>query len=324
MPFHIKIAVLSVLGVISLVFVREMFLLIDLLRCSRRKEISKSRIFSKPAIVFHVLAVIGLLCFGYGMLIEPYWLDVNEIAISTDKLGDVKLRVVQISDLHCDMKIRNEKKLIEIINAAEPDIIVFTGDAINSREAGPIFRQTMRSLKAKIAKLAVEGNWDGGTTKDNLIKGTGFEILDRQNRRFEKDGQEFYISGLTFGDGEYTDQLLSTNSPEIFNILLYHSPDLIEDVAKYNVDLYLAGHTHGGQIALPFYGAVLTFSKFGKKYESGLYRVGKTDLYVNRGVGMEGGTAPRARFFARPEIAIFDIGGKNFATEEGEEKRAKR
>jgi len=76
------------------------------------------------------------------------------------------------------------------------------------------------------------------------------------------------------------------------------------------VDVYLCGHTHGGQIALPFYGALTTLSKHGKKYEAGLYHEGNTRLYVNRGIGLEGGKAPPMRFFARPEITVFEIGPK--------------
>jgi predicted MPP superfamily phosphohydrolase len=60
-------------------------------------------------------------------------------------------------------------------------------------------------------------------------------------------------------------------------------------------------------VALPWYGALITFSKFGKKYESGLYRVGTTTLYVNRGLGLEPRPGPQVRFLARPEIAVFDI-----------------
>lgn len=89
---------------------------------------------------------------------------------------------------------------------------------------------------------------------------------------------------------------------------MYHSPDLVEDLPPNAVDLYVAGHTHGGQVALPFYGALVTLSRFGKKYEAGLYHVGDTTLYVNRGIGMEGGPAPRVRFCARPEITVFEIG----------------
>ncbi|MEJ2705392.1 MAG: hypothetical protein P8Z79_23375, partial [Sedimentisphaerales bacterium] len=82
---------------------------------------------------------------------------------------------------------------------------------------------------------------------------------------------------------------------------------LIEDITDFPVDLYLAGHTHGGQVALPFYGALVTLSEYGKEYESGKYQVGTTTLYVNRGIGMEGGPVPRVRFWARPEITVFEV-----------------
>ena len=92
-----------------------------------------------------------------------------------------------------------------------------------------------------------------------------------------------------------------------FKIFLFHYPDCLEEMAQNNVDLYLAGHTHGGQVAMPFYGALMTVSAFGKKYEHGLHKMGETYLYVNRGIGMEGGKAPRVRFCARPEITLFEV-----------------
>src|SRR4030095_12196171 len=86
-----------------------------------------------------------------------------------------------------------------------------------------------------------------------------------------------------------------------------HYPDLIKEVASLKVDLYCAGHTHGGQVALPLYGALITFSKYGKQYEAGLYHEGETWLYVNRGVGCEGGNAPRVRSWARPEVTVIEV-----------------
>ena len=73
------------------------------------------------------------------------------------------------------------------------------------------------------------------------------------------------------------------------------------------MNLYLCGHTHGGQVALPFYGALVTLSRQGKKFEAGKYTIGKTLLYVNRGIGLEAWPAPPVRFLVRPEIAVFDI-----------------
>ena len=94
-----------------------------------------------------------------------------------------------------------------------------------------------------------------------------------------------------------------------FTLLLYHSPDLMPQAACSGVDLFLAGHTHGGQIRFPLVGAVVTSSRYWKRYEMGLYAEGNTQLYVSRGIGMEGLGAPRARFFCPPEIALFELRG---------------
>lgn len=93
-------------------------------------------------------------------------------------------------------------------------------------------------------------------------------------------------------------------------ILLYHcpEPDIID--AKYapRIDLMVAGHIHGGQVALPLYGALATLSRFGKQFEQGFYADAQgLPLYVSRGIGMEGGDMPRVRFAARPELAVIEL-----------------
>lgn len=100
------------------------------------------------------------------------------------------------------------------------------------------------------------------------------------------------------------------NNPSTpFTLLLYHSPDLMPEAARAGVDLFLAGHTHGGQIRLPLIGALVTSSIYWKRYEMGLYTEGHTRLYVSRGIGMEGLGAPRARFLCPPEIELFELRG---------------
>jgi predicted MPP superfamily phosphohydrolase len=307
MPFIEKVLVLGVFGLGALVAGVEICFLVDFLRCRVKPDSRKSKLFSKPAMVVHVLALVGLVCYCYGYFVEPYSVQVNRMTIATDKLKDTSFTVVQISDMHCDTKMRNEEKLVRIVNEIAPDVIVFTGDAINSEKAGGLFRKTMKSLDAKVAKLAVRGNWFERIESSEMFEGTGFRVLEKKSVNLEKDGETINVAGLNFWDLQSGKYLLRYNDPDKFNIFLYHTPDLVEDIASSNVDLYLAGHTHGGQVCLPFYGAILTFSKFGKKYEAGRYKVGDTELYVNRGLGMEGGKAPRVRFFARPEIAVFDI-----------------
>jgi predicted MPP superfamily phosphohydrolase len=89
---------------------------------------------------------------------------------------------------------------------------------------------------------------------------------------------------------------------------LYHTPDLAPVAAAQGVDLQLSGHTHGGQVRLPFFGALFTSSLYGKKFEAGRYQVGALTLYVSRGIGLEGKGAPRARFLCPPEMILWEIG----------------
>lgn len=262
---------------------------------------------SKAAPLIHALAIIGIICFAYGYFIEPYWIEVTTVEIQTEKLKDTSLRLLHISDMHCE-RPRNEKTLVKLINALEPDIIVFTGDSLNASNALPTFKETLNNLNAKLGKFAVRGNFDIWFWNDlDLFAGTGFEALDAKTVILQKDGEKFHITGLNCKHPSLFSEVLAKIPDDSFSIFLYHFSDLVEDLEYFNVDLYLCGHTHGGQIAMPLYGALITLSKFGKKYEAGMYNVGDTIMYVNRGIGMEAGVAPRVRFLARPEITLFEI-----------------
>ncbi|MCI0491210.1 MAG: metallophosphoesterase [Blastocatellia bacterium] len=269
---------------------------------------SKRARFSRRMVL--VLAALGIVCISYGYFIEPYWPSVTRVSIRSSKLsaGSRPIRIVHISDLHCDPEPRLEARLPDIIAAEEPDIIVFTGDAINSPAAAPAFKELLRRLVNVAPTFTVRGNWDTAFWRNiDLTEGTGAKELDGQTAVIEIDSLPVRIAGLPAGEEREIAKLLDGLPPDDFTVFLYHYPDEIEAVARHGVDLYCAGHTHGGQIALPFYGALVTFSRFGKKYEAGLYRVQDTWLYVNRGIGMEGGDAPRVRFCARPEVTVIEV-----------------
>jgi predicted MPP superfamily phosphohydrolase len=256
----------------------------------------------------HGVSLVGLACFFYGYAIEPSWIDVTTVTIHTPKLLHSSFRILHFSDLHCERTERNEGRLITIINELEPDIILFTGDTLNTRQALPRFQRTMNALRARLGKYAVRGNYDIWSLHDlELFHGTGFTVLDGQRVHVLNDDDTLCLAGVSPAASEQFSSVLATCPVGNYTIFLYHYPDLIEDLAHLSVDLYLAGHTHGGQVALPLYGALLTLSKYGKKYESGAYQVGETLLYVNRGIGMEGGVAPRVRFGSRPEITVFHV-----------------
>jgi uncharacterized protein len=258
----------------------------------------------------HLVFYIGLLCFLYSYFIEPYWLQVSRLTIYTDKLKKTDLRIVQISDLHCDTKIRTEIKLAEVVNSLKPDIVVFTGDTINSQAALPLFKAVMKNIQCR-KKYAVLGNIDEWYWKNlDLFSGTGFQLLNKDCIRLAKNNENFSICGINYSRPDRLAQVFKISVVSDFRILLYHTPDLIKAASAAGVDLYLCGHTHGGQVRLPFYGALVTFSRYGKKYEAGEYVVGNTVMYVNQGIGMEN-NAPRVRFLTRPEVALIEVKPKD-------------
>ncbi|MHC4663203.1 MAG: metallophosphoesterase [Planctomycetota bacterium] len=313
-----KIALYIFLFAVFLVYVLEFSLFVRLAVYKIFKREKPYRMLvTKFAIGLHVVAFLGILCMLWSYFIEPYWPDVTKHEIKTGLFDKASFRIVHITDMHCDRKVRCEKKLVSIVNNLEPDIIVYTGDAINEAAAFPLFKETLGALEAKLGKFAIKGNFEAWYwTNMDYFGGTGFRKLANESVTVEKDGEKITIAGLSFDMFELGAKPVPLPG-NTFNIFLFHYPNLVEDIAglneehpgiDYNANLYLCGHTHGGQIRIPFYGAMVTLSKFGKKYEMGRYEVGETILYVNRGVGMEGGWVPRVRFNCRPEIVVFDIG----------------
>ena len=258
--------------------------------------------------ILHILSITGLVCLSWGYFVEPYRLEVTHIPIYTDKLKNASLRIVQISDLHCDRKERLEPKLPEIVNELNPDLIVFTGDAVNTPRSLPLFRETLSQMHAPLGQYGVNGNHDMKVCPEtDLFIDSGFKELKLDTVLLEKEGESIGLCGVDYLNGKISFKAIKQLKEDQFNVLLYHTPDLIDYLDNTPIDLYLCGHTHGGQIALPFYGAIITQSSHGKRYEAGLYQVGHITFYINRGIGMTGGPLPRIRFLATPEVTVFDI-----------------
>ena len=253
------------------------------------------------------LAVLGVGCFVYAWRVEPYRLEVTHTRVATAKLTR-SVRIVHISDVHSDPERRLEDRLPDVIAGEHPDVIVFTGDAINEPRGLEHFRTLMKQLAAIAPTYAVRGNWDVWYWSQlDLFGGTGVVELTNLAARAPLQGAEVWIAGVPVGDERNIPRVLATVPATAVSVLLFHYPDEIEQASALGTDLYLAGHTHGGQVALPWYGALITYSRFDKRFEAGRYQVGPTTLYVSRGVGMEGGPAPRIRFCARPEVSVIDL-----------------
>jgi hypothetical protein len=252
---------------------------------------------------------VAFLCFLYALFVEADWLQVTHRELRTAKLkpGE-RIRIVQLSDLHVGNPTRALRELPALVNAQKPDLLVYTGDSLNAAAGLPLFRELLQQLNAPLGRYAVRGNHDTHLWHGADLFGGGVATeLRGPDPLVTADGR-VALCGAPFGATRWLATCLGRAPKDAVTVLAYHTPDLVERVAPLGVDLYLAGHTHGGQVRAPLYGAIVTFSEYGKRYEMGPYRVGGTMLYVNRGIGFEP-ELPRVRFLARPEIAVIDLIG---------------
>ena len=254
------------------------------------------------------LAAAGLACVLYGRFVEPYWLATPHVRVPLARVGSGGVKILHFSDLHCDAHKRLEDRLPEVAAAEKPDLITFSGDAVNGPEGLEHFRETMSAL-AKVAPVyAVLGNWDAWINAGlRFYDDLPVHLLSADGELVTVRGTRLWISGTGAARSGHLQRLMQERPKDAVAVYIHHFPDSIEDAAALGCDLYLCGHTHGGQVALPFYGALVTFARFGKRYERGLYRVGSMWAYVNPGVGMEGGPAPRVRFWVRPELTVLEL-----------------
>ncbi|MCB0209242.1 MAG: metallophosphoesterase [Anaerolineae bacterium] len=262
--------------------------------------------------------------YGWGMLHEPFALNVTHRNIQPAAWSNSSspLRLLHLSDLHVERFTRREAHLLEMIDQLQPDLIVITGDYLNlSYVDDPVARQDVRKILTKLnAPYGVYATLgsppvDPRNTTPSLFDGTNIRLLRDEVAVIQlADGQQLALIGMDCehdlqSDASALKNLLEITPDDSARVLLYHSPELMPVVKNYDVDLYLCGHTHGGQIRMPGYGAILTSSVTGKQYEMGPYIEQNTTLYVSRGIGLEGLSAPRMRLLCPPEIILFTLAG---------------
>jgi predicted MPP superfamily phosphohydrolase len=247
-------------------------------------------------------------------------LGISQVNIRHSRLRDCPpLRLLQISDLHVERVTVRERRLLEIVADLQPDIIAITGDFLNisytdDKTALDQTRELLRQLEAVAGVFIIRGSpsVDPPSVVARLAEGLNVTWLRDQVVSVDWHGCCLNIAGVECSYDLDDDELrlrgvLDGQAGDCFTVLLYHTPDLMPIASQIGVDLYLAGHTHGGQLRLPMYGAMVTASHYGKRYEMGRYDQDSTTLYVNRGVGLEGKGAPRARFLCPPEITLFTL-----------------
>lgn len=273
--------------------------------------------------IFILTIIILCGCVFYAFKIEPFRLRVNEYALEDDTSGDPGIVIVQISDLHIkkDFTFENLGKVVEKINKLEPDLVVFSGDLYDNYAQYHDDQNVIDELgmiKARYGKIAVWGNRDrgGGASRvyKDIMRDAGFALLQNESWRIEVgDGKHVLFTGLDdamLGDPKMPEG--GDKEAADYKVLMIHEPDSAEVYFDSGYDLVLSGHSHGGQVNIPFLPAVhewaVSSTALSVKYNGGMYDVGKdgkTQLYVNTGIGT---THVSARFGVVPEITVFRLG----------------
>lgn len=276
------------------------------------------RLIRKTLIFVLCLFLTAALLAGYAFQIEPlmtftHYYDLN----APDRKITQVIRVVQLSDIQVNAYYteHNLAKLVEKVNDLSPDVIVFTGDLFDNfskYQAVDAVTQALSSLDAAYGKYAVWGNRDygGGASRvyADIMLDSGFTLLENEGITITTSkGQELFIGGLDdalLGSPDISATLSHMENDPDYRIILLHEPDMADRFETDSANLLLAGHSHGGQVKLPFIKSPST--ALAEKYTSGFYDLSTTmKLYVNTGIGT---SHIPVRFMVPPEIAVFNIG----------------
>ena len=264
----------------------------------------------------------------YTSEFERHHLTLEEHTVHLPRLPEAfrGMRVVQISDFHYFEFTETFflREVVEYVNRLAPDVVLLTGDFITygplrwpSKDAHRRFAlRHMPKCASILSKLscplryATLGNHDmmvGGRYVYGDLVSQGLTVLRNTAVPLERDGKRLWLVGLGSVcardvEPERAIPRSALRDKEAM-IVLVHEPDILPEIAKYNVDLMLSGHTHGGQVRIPF-APSLFLPEYGKRYVEGWFRCGLTQLYVNRGIGTIG--VP-LRLNCPPEIALFTL-----------------
>ena len=271
-----------------------------------------------------IVSVLVILFLGIWSLWGNIALEVNEYEIVSDRIPEAfaGFRIAQVSDLHNKDFGEGYGQLLTLLSQINPDIIVVTGDLIDSRQTDLDVALEFAWQAGKIARVYyVSGNHEARVPeyedlKIGLVK-AGVVILENQKVQITREGESITLMGIDdpsfqedylFGDSEsVARQAIEDlqNESDGYTILLSHRPELFDLYVETEMDLVFSGHAHGGQFRLPFIGGLIAPNQgFFPKYDAGLFSEGSTNMIVSRGVG---NSIIPIRFNNRPEIVLVTL-----------------
>ena len=263
-----------------------------------------------------------------GLIIWIAWantaIELNEYQIKSEELPEnfEGFRIVQISDLHNAEMGEENTTLLKMIEYSKPDIIVITGDIVDSYHTDVEVSLRFVEKAVKIAPCYyVTGNHEARFSKEffqsfeEKLKEYGVQVLHDESVMLEKDGEYILLAGLddpTFASNHngirysnLSNHIKELYSEDGFHVLLSHRPELFETYVDAEVDLVLSGHAHGGQFRLPFVGGLVAPNQgFFPEYDAGLFLEDGTNMVVSRGIG---NSIIPVRFHNRPEVIVVEL-----------------
>ncbi len=291
----------------------------------------KNVFFKKVIIFFIFLIIIISSILLYSRFIATKNIQIHEYKIVNKNFVDeyYGLKIVHISDIHYGRItfIKELNELVNKVNKTKPDIIIFTGDLIDqdtkiTNEDADKISSVLSKMNANVGKYAINGNHDFYLKNwDLIIENSGFKILnDTYDLIYLKSDKYIMISGMStnsYGKKSINEKLNDSinflkekkdDEKPIYSILIMHEPDYVDDVNLNNYNLVLAGHSHNGQVRLPFIGALKFSLPMGsRKYYDNYYKVKNSDLYISNGIGT---SKVNFRLFNRPSFNLYRFTNK--------------
>ncbi len=265
--------------------------------------------------IFFIMFIVLLAIYATFIERNLFLIERHDILINEKKNNNLKIvhfTDVQLGDFY---NLNQLNKVVYKINKLNPDIVVFTGDLIdNAYKYNEIdsISDVLINIKSNIGKYAIYGNHDygGGAERyyKNIMNKSGFTVLKNSSISINFNDKILNIFGSDDGLIGKPDikKTMKGIKDENINIILMHEPDLIDRYQEYPIDLAFAGHSHGGQVYIPFYGPIVN-NKLSEKYVKGFYRLKNqrnTLIYVNTGLG---NTRLPFRFFNIPKVVLFNM-----------------
>jgi predicted MPP superfamily phosphohydrolase len=285
-------------------------------------SLARRRLLEQAAVA---VSAVPFVAAAYGLLYERLDVEVTRPRIALARLpkGFQGFRIVQLSDFHISPFLTADeiRRCVTIANGLKADLVALTGDYLADDPAaqGEVV-QALAGLRAPYGAFGCLGNHEIYTeTEDSITRlfaAVGIRILRQERALIQSHGEVLNVIGVDYQqlrfsrdhDGHLVDRYLQGSEklvmPDMVNILLCHNPNSFDRAVELGIDLTLAGHSHGGQLALSFINRGLTLVRPETRYVSGSYEKRGSQLYVNRGIGT---TGPPIRLGARPEITVLEL-----------------